>query len=155
MLTGFEKIVEERIKFAQKKGMFDNLPGAGQPLPKDNLDHIPAEFRMVYRILRNADCLPPEIELRNEILRIEDMLSTMPETQRKVSTLKRLNFLIMKLNTARGNAVGSDIPQHYVDRLARRIEPAAMPTVETHRRPSADEPMATQPAPEGCRCQDH
>jgi hypothetical protein len=83
------------------------------------------------------------------------MLSTMPETQRKISTLKRLNFLIMKLNTARGNAIGNDIPQHYVEKLARRIEPAAMPTVETNRRPCADEQMATQPAPKGRHCQDH
>lgn len=155
MLTGFEKIVEERIKIAQKKGVFNNLPGAGQPLPKDNLDHIPAESRMVYRILRNADCLPPEIELRNEIIRIEDMLSAMPESQQKVRTLKRLNFLIMKLNTARGISVGSEIPQHYIERLARHIENPTKPTVEVPRPPVAVEQPATLPAPQGGRCQDH
>ncbi len=32
MITGFEKIVEERIKQAQKNGEFDNLPGFGKPL---------------------------------------------------------------------------------------------------------------------------
>jgi hypothetical protein len=30
MLCGFEKIVEERILKAQRKGEFENLPGAGQ-----------------------------------------------------------------------------------------------------------------------------
>jgi len=32
MITGFEKIVEERIRQAQKKGEFDNMPGSGKPL---------------------------------------------------------------------------------------------------------------------------
>ncbi len=37
MLTGFEKIVEERIKVAQRKDDFDNLPGSGLPLETDNI----------------------------------------------------------------------------------------------------------------------
>ncbi len=31
MLTGFEKIVEERIRRAQKEGEFENLSGSGKP----------------------------------------------------------------------------------------------------------------------------
>jgi hypothetical protein len=31
MIPGFEKIVEERILIAQRKGDFDNLEGAGKP----------------------------------------------------------------------------------------------------------------------------
>jgi hypothetical protein len=35
MLTGFENLVEDRIRKAQKRGLFDNLAGAGKPLPRD------------------------------------------------------------------------------------------------------------------------
>ncbi|MEE9495379.1 MAG: DnaJ family domain-containing protein, partial [Desulfobacterales bacterium] len=32
MIPGFTKIVEERIRRAQKKGEFENLEGTGKPL---------------------------------------------------------------------------------------------------------------------------
>lgn len=33
-------IAEERIKKALEEGVFDNLPGAGKPLPKDELESL-------------------------------------------------------------------------------------------------------------------
>jgi len=111
--TGFEKIVEERIKQAQKKGEFDNLKGAGKPLPKEDLSHIPEELRLAYRILKNADCLPPEIELKKEIRQTESLLAEITDVQEKYRTMKKLNFLIMKLNTLRKGAVHFEVPQKY------------------------------------------
>ena len=35
MFTGFENLVEERIRRAQQRGLFENLAGAGKPLPPD------------------------------------------------------------------------------------------------------------------------
>ncbi len=65
MFTGFENIVEDRIRRAQKRGLFDNLTGAGKPLPKDVIgDSVPEDLRLSYRILKNADCLPPEVEVQ-------------------------------------------------------------------------------------------
>jgi hypothetical protein len=60
MLPGFNRIVEERILSAQKKGQFSNLPGEGKPLDLPDDGHIPEDLRMAYKILKNADCLPPE-----------------------------------------------------------------------------------------------
>ena len=57
MLTGFEKIVEERIRRAQEKGEFKNLEGAGRPLNLAQDSHIPEDLRLSYKILKNADCL--------------------------------------------------------------------------------------------------
>lgn len=122
MLTGFEKIVEERIRAAQRKGAFDNLSGAGSPLPPDDLAGVPDDLRLAFRMLRSADCLPPEIELKKEIDQIEDLLAAMPDTEEKYRSLKRLNFLILKLNTLRGTSVSNEIPQHYTERLVGRLE---------------------------------
>jgi hypothetical protein len=47
-------IVEDLIKKAQRDGLFDNLPGAGKPLPPDEFAHYPEDMRMVMRILKNA-----------------------------------------------------------------------------------------------------
>ncbi len=47
-------IVEDLIKKAQREGQFDNLPGAGKPLPPDEFAHYPEDIRMVMRILKNS-----------------------------------------------------------------------------------------------------
>lgn len=47
-------IVENLIIKAQKDGQFDNLPGAGKPLPPDEFAHYPEDIRMAMRILKNA-----------------------------------------------------------------------------------------------------
>jgi hypothetical protein len=121
MITGFEKIVEERIKIAQKKGEFESLPGAGNPIqfPEDN--HIPEELRLSHKILKNANCLPPEIEIKKEIQKTEDLLAGMEDTTSKYKVVKKLNFLIMKLNTIRGHSVLFDEPQHYHGKLLNKL----------------------------------
>lgn len=122
MLAGFEKIVEERIRIAQKKGDFDNLEGRGRPLVFEDDRHVPEELRLAYKILKNADCLPPEIELKKEIRQTEDLLAGMRDTALRYRTLKKLNFLILKLNSLRNTAIAFQEPQHYMDKLAARIE---------------------------------
>jgi hypothetical protein len=121
MIPGFEKIVEDRIKKAQRRGEFDNLPGAGKPLDMYDDRHIPQDLRMAYKILRNADCLPPEIEIKKEILRTEDLLAGMQDTAERYGTLKKLNFLIMKLNATRNTDARFDMPQHYLAAISDRM----------------------------------
>ena len=117
MIQGFEKIVEERILKAQKQGKFENLVGSGN----ENWC-IPEELRLAYKILKNADCLPPEIELKKEIKQTEDLLAGMQETSEKYCILKKLNFLIMKLNTIQDTSIMFEMPQYYMEKLVGHIE---------------------------------
>lgn len=121
MITGFEKIVEERILKAQKKGQFDNLHGAGQPLKLAQDSHIPEDLRLAHKILKNADCLPPEIEIKKEIHRTEELLARMPDTAARYTTLKKLNFLIMKLNMTRQGNIQFEVPQQYMSGVTERL----------------------------------
>ncbi|WP_373501799.1 DnaJ family domain-containing protein [Desulfococcus sp.] len=123
MLTGFEKIIEERIRAAQMKGEFDNLPGSGKPLVFEDDGHIPEDLRLAHKILKNADCLPPEIELKKEILKTEDLLAGMADTAEKYHVMKKLNFLIMKLNSMRNSNVVFEVPQIYLGKMTERITP--------------------------------
>ncbi len=125
MISGFEKIVEERIRHAQQMGVFDNLSGAGRPLALEEDSHVPEELRLAYKILKNADCLPPEIELKKQIRQTEDILSTMADTAEKYRVLKKLNFLIMKINAQRLSNMMFEIPQQYEERLAERFDTAS------------------------------
>jgi hypothetical protein len=122
MISGFEKIVEERIRRAMEKGEFEDLPGAGEPLTLEDDSHLPEDLRLAFKILKNAECLPPEIELRKDIEKTEDLLSALPETAEKYQLLKKLNFLILKLNAMRQTSIANEIPQHYAGRIVSRLE---------------------------------
>jgi hypothetical protein len=130
MFTGFEKIVEERIRKAQREGVFDDLPGAGKPLPREDMD-IPEDLRLAYKVLKNADLIPPELELRKEIRSTQELLSGMPETGEKYKVLKKLNLLVMKLNTMRGPNIQFDVPQQYLDPVAARLGSGLSPGDDT------------------------
>jgi DnaJ homologue, subfamily C, member 28, conserved domain len=121
MIPGFESIVEERIKKAQQDGAFNNLPGAGRPLDLQADQHIPEDLRLPYKILKNADCLPEEIVLKKEIRRTEDLLNAMPDTADRYKAMRKLNFLIMKLNVTRSGAAAFDVPQKYLGAVTDRI----------------------------------
>ena len=62
-----ERIAEARIAEAIERGELDELPGSGRPLELEDLSRVPPEMRPAYKVLRNADVLPPELELRRQI----------------------------------------------------------------------------------------
>jgi Domain of unknown function (DUF1992) len=64
--VGFETWVERQIREATERGEFDDLPGAGKPIP--DLDEPHDELWWVKRKLRreNFSYLPPTIALRKE-----------------------------------------------------------------------------------------
>ena len=121
MFPGFEKIIESRIKKAQDEGAFENLPGSGQPLHLEDDGHIPEDLRMAFKVLKNADYLPPEVQLRKEIRATEDLLAGMTDVAQKYRTIKKLNFLILKLNSMRNANASFDIPQRYYGEVIERL----------------------------------
>jgi hypothetical protein len=82
---------------------------------------VPEDLRLAFKILKNADCLPPEIETKKEIRQTEDLLAAMEDTAEKYRTMKKLNFLIMKLNAMRNTSIALDAPQKYEGSLIARF----------------------------------
>jgi len=128
MFKGFDKLVEERIRAAQRRGDFRNLPGAGKPLNLEDDHHIPEDLRLPYKILKNAGCLPPEIQLQKDICRTEELLASMTDTTEKYKVMKKLNFMIMKLNTMRDLPAQRDLPQRYHERIVDRLDKGSCST---------------------------
>jgi len=83
---------------------------------------IAVNLRLAYKILKNADFAPPEIEIKNEIKKTEHLLAGMTDEKEKYRILKKLNFLIMKLNSMRSASANLDVPQQYVEKVVGRIE---------------------------------
>jgi len=101
MIFALQKLVEKRIKEAQERGEFDNLPGHGEPIQIEDDSHIPEDLRLAYKILKNADCIPPELQLKKEIRQMEDMLEGIPDEKEKYRQIKKINLKIMQLNMMR------------------------------------------------------
>jgi hypothetical protein len=117
----FQKIAERRILEAIGEGALDDLPGAGQPLELENDSHVPEDLRVAYKILKNAGFVPKEVALRKEIIQAEDLLAGMEDTKAKYRQLKKLNFLVMKLNMLRNTHTGMEKSQLYEKKLAERF----------------------------------
>ncbi|MCW7754642.1 DUF1992 domain-containing protein [Desulfobotulus sp. H1] len=116
-----DKIAEEKILEAQKKGRFSNLPGSGKPLPMETIS-IPEDLRMAYHMLKTADFLPPELELRKEIHTARELLEKTPDLTTKHTIITRINIMIRKINMAQPSRPDREIPEEYLPRLVDRIE---------------------------------
>ncbi|MDY6989995.1 MAG: DnaJ family domain-containing protein [Thermodesulfobacteriota bacterium] len=119
----FQRIAEKRIEQAIRDGTFEDLPGAGKPLKLEDESHIPEDLRVAYKVLKNANCVPPEVSLRTEIAKAEDLLAGMEDTKAKYRQIKKLNFLVMKLNVIRGTHVSFEKDQRYEEKLIDRFGP--------------------------------
>lgn len=97
----FAKIAEDKIRRALEEGEFDHLSGAGKPLMLEDETWIPEDLRLCYRVLKNAGCIPPELEIRKEIMNLKDMINTLDDESERLSKLRELNFKIMEFNTMR------------------------------------------------------
>jgi hypothetical protein len=135
MIPGFQKLIEDRIKKAEEKGAFKNLKGAGKPLELADDSHIPEDLRMAHKILKNADCLPPEIELKKQILQTEELLAAMTDEADRYRMLKKINLMINKLNTMQNGAIAFELPQQYMAALAERFGPKKSATSNESKRP--------------------
>jgi len=121
MMFAFQKIVEKRIREAQENGEFDNLPGRGEPMNLEDDSHIPEELRLTYKILKNANCLPPELQLRKEIRQMEDMLDQIPDEKEKYRQMKKINYKIMQLNMMGKNSPLLAEREIYYEKLVDKL----------------------------------
>jgi DnaJ homologue, subfamily C, member 28, conserved domain len=116
----FSKLAEEKIKQATERGDFDDLPGKGQPLELEDDSRVPEELRLAYKVLKNAGYTPPELDIKNEMVRVEDMLANAPDEKTRYQALKRLNYLTLKLSALRPQS-GMFQENAYSDRVAERL----------------------------------
>ena len=91
----FESFVEQQIREAQERGVFDQLPGAGKPLP--DLDEPYDPLWWVKRKLRaeNLSLLPDALQIRRDL---EKALEARTEAELRES-LADLNRRIAALNS--------------------------------------------------------
>ena len=121
MIDAIRLIAERKISKAIQEGLLDNKEWRNKPLPTTYDSMVPEELRMAHKILKNAGYLPPEIETKKEIQQIEDLLATCEDEYIRVRQIKKLNFLLMKLNAMKGDSVNIETQEEYYQQVVERI----------------------------------
>jgi hypothetical protein len=121
MIEAIQLIAERKIRAALQEGRLQIESWRNRPLPMSNDTLVPAELRMAHKILKNAGYLPPEIETRKEIKQLEDLLATCKDEYTRVKQIKKLNYLILKLNTMKGDSGNIEGQEEYYRKIVERI----------------------------------
>jgi DnaJ homologue, subfamily C, member 28, conserved domain len=117
----FYKIAERRILEAIENGEFDNLEGNGKPLALEDETWIPEDLRMAYRFLKNAGCIPPELEMRNEIINVCSLINTVDNDKEMMKRIRELNFKLLKLNMMRKRPLNFEDFPGYEEKVIDRL----------------------------------
>ncbi|AKE92022.1 MULTISPECIES: DUF1992 domain-containing protein [Rhodococcus] len=109
----FESWIERQIRVAQERGDFDNLRGAGKPIPHRSDD----ELWWVKDYLRREGLstealLPPPLQLRKEIERLRSTVLDVPSEPAVRQIVRELNRRIVDCLRAPS---GPLVPIHRVD----------------------------------------
>ena len=87
---------------------------------------------MAHKILKTANCLPPELEVHKEILKLKDLLRSVEDETERIRRIREINFVITKLNLLRKKPISLEVQQMYATKLAEPGRHASSPTRSSH-----------------------
>jgi hypothetical protein len=96
--TSWETWIEAQIRVAREQGAFDNLPGAGKPLPDLDQEYNPDWWVKQFVRREQISILPPSLEL---LQKVETELATIEKLHDEATVRRRLaalNVEIAKVN---------------------------------------------------------
>jgi hypothetical protein len=100
----FERIAEARLRQAIEDGLLDDLPNRGDRLDLEEYFATPEDVRVAYSILKNANCLPEDVQLRNEIAALERQRGTIASCDKWPAIDRQIAELTLRLNLLRERA---------------------------------------------------
>lgn len=120
--VGFiERLAEQRILEAQRKGEFNDLAGKGKPLELADHSDVPEDLRMAYHVLKNAHVLPPEAELMKDIRVLEDLLKHVEDEGERKSLAKSLQWKMIRLDILKRRSMNLTSVRDYSRKLIAKL----------------------------------
>jgi len=121
MIEAIRIIAERKISEAIKEGLFNIEAWRNRPLPPGNDNLIPEDLRIAYKMLKNAGFVPPEIETKKEIQQLEDLIAATEDEHTRVKQIKKLNYLVMKLDAVRGGSTTIENQEAYYRKVVEKL----------------------------------
>jgi Domain of unknown function (DUF1992) len=115
----FTILSEDKIKHAIQDGEFKQLPGMGKPLELEDLSHVPPELRMSYKMMKNANMMDEDIELKKAIHTLEQLIAQCPDEMEKEKLQVQLNEKACQLDKVlkKRNTFSSRASAFYKDKI--------------------------------------
>jgi hypothetical protein len=120
-MTFLERIAEEKIREALARGELHSQHLAGKPLPLESNGLVPEDLRIAYKLLKDAGFLPPEMELRKEIVNLKDLLATVGDESERAKLARRINGLVLRLNLLAKRSFDRAEREVFVKKLADKL----------------------------------
>ncbi len=123
MLTALHKIAERKIEQAIAEGKGPDLSHwKNKPLPEDEMQNVPPDLRIAYKMLKNSGYIPEELALHKDIVRTEELLAHATDEQEKYKQLKKLNYLKFKLECNRGRPLYIAEESPYYGKIVDKVK---------------------------------
>ena len=96
--TSWESWIDAQIRVAQEQGAFDNLPGAGKPLPDHGQEYDPLWWVKQLAEREQLSLLPPSLELLRKVEREHATIEKRPDAATVRRRIAALNVEIARVN---------------------------------------------------------
>ena len=90
-------LIEARIRDAEAEGAFDNLPGAGRPLPPGP----DPENALLNRLAQENGAVPEFVSLSRELMRLREELAETGDRTARHDILKAMSMMEARIDIAR------------------------------------------------------
>ncbi len=114
-------IAEQKILKAMEERDLNSPQWKNKPLPLEDDHLVPEDLKIAYKILKNSGYLPPELEERKEIRRIEDLIASTEDEHERLKQMKKLNVLLMKVEEKRAFRSNIATQDNYYRKVVEKI----------------------------------
>ena len=124
MIKALQQIAEQRIAKAIEDGTLKVDGWKNKPLPLDDDASVPDDLKMAYKILKNSGYVPPEVETRKEIQKLEDLILKTEDSHQRVKQMKKLDLLMRKIDGQRTRPASIEHDDAYFRKIVEKIDRA-------------------------------
>ena len=90
-------LISAKIAEAEARGEFDNLPGAGKPLPRIE----DPENALIRRIMQETGAEPEFVTLARELRRLREELAEIADRDRRREVMKEMSMMEARIDLSR------------------------------------------------------
>ncbi|MBE1292832.1 MAG: DUF1992 domain-containing protein [Pseudomonadota bacterium] len=90
-------LINQKIREAEEAGDFDNLEGAGKPLPKED----DPENALLNRLVKESGGVPEFVSLSRELAKLREELRETGDRTRRQEIMKEMSMMDARIELAR------------------------------------------------------